>query len=341
MKSIKYPVDHNIPFLSGTPVRIGIFGCSDIARRKFIPALHNCRGAELAAVAGSSPDKTADFARAYSCRAMTASELLASPEAELLYLSLPNHLHEEWAIKALEAGKHLICEKPLSTSLASAKKILDCAARNNRLIYENQMFLFHPQHATVKALITAGRIGTVKALRVFFGFPLPPQGNFRLDPHHGGGAFHDLARYPLGIAVHLLQGALSRFSGHSLWHNDLNIGVTATAVTDKDETLIFSLNFGQQYESLYEVVGDAGKIRLERAFTTPAELSNTIFLTEGSALNEIPVPPADHFQRMIEHIASIIRSGADFSLLNRRAGLIAQLADNMERCCLRNDDEKN
>lgn len=341
MKSSRYPVDTEVTILTGTPLRIGILGCSDIARRKFIPSLRNCRGAELAAVAGSSPDKAADVARAYSCRVMTTSELLASPEVELLYLSLPNHLHEEWAITALEAGKHLICEKPLSTSLVSTERMLDCAARNKRLIYENQMFLFHPQHAAVKALITAGRIGTVKALRVFFGFPLPPQGNFRLDPRQGGGAFHDLARYPLGIALHLLQGTLSRFSGHSRWHNDLNIGVNGTAITDKNETLSFALNFGQQYESLYEVVGESGKIRLERAFTTPADFSNRIMLTEGSTLTEISTPPADQFQLMIENIASMIRSGSDFSPLNKKAALVARLADQLERSCPRNDDEKS
>ena len=329
------------PTETGAPVRIGILGCSDIARRKFIPALNKSSTAVLVAVAGRSPEKTAAYAAAdHSCRVMTATELLTAPDVELIYLSLPNHLHEEWSLKALEAGNHLICEKPLSTSLGSAEKILDCAARNNRLIYENQMFLFHPQHAKVTALIAAGRIGKVRALRAFFGFPLPSKGDFRLDPDQGGGAFHDLARYPLGIALHLLAGTLSDFKGHSLWSDRLNIGVNGTATTDKNETFTFSINFGQQYESLYEIIGESGKIRLERAFTTPAEFSNTIFLTEGSALTEISVPSADHFQLMIESIAAIIRSENDFSVLNSRAAVVAQLADQMERCCLRSDYEK-
>jgi len=196
------------------------------------------------------------------------------------------------------------------------------------------MFLFHPQHETVKSLIESGRIGRLTSLRAFFGFPLPPKGGFRLDPDQGGGAFHDLARYPLGIAVHLLKGTLQGFRGHSLWHDGLNTAVNGTALTDADELFSFSIVFGQQYESFYEVVGDSGKIRLERAFTTPHDYSNRIILTEGSGVMEIPVPPADHFQLMIESIAEIIRTGADFSFLNRRAALMARLADDMERGCL-------
>ena len=319
---------------SRATVRIGVLGCSDIARRKFIPALESCRNACLAALSSRDRENAAKLLPEISCPILTHDELLLDKSVDLVYLSLPNHLHQEWSIRVLDAGKHLICEKPLSTSLASAEKILDCAARNARLIYENQMFLFHPQHAIVKSLVESERIGRVVALRAFFGFPLPGKGDFRLDPGQGGGAFHDLARYPLGIAVHLLKGGLRDFRGQSLWYDGLNTAVNGTALTDADELFSFTILFGQQYESLYEVVGDAGKIRLERAFTTPYDYSNRIILTEGSTVTEIPVPPADHFQLMIEGISDIILTGKDFSFLNRRAALIARLADDMERGCI-------
>jgi len=319
---------------SKASVRIGVLGCSEIARRKFIPALQNCSNARLAAISSRDREKAAALLPGIDCPILTHGELLQDSSVDLVYLSLPNHLHEEWSIRVLDAGKHLICEKPLSTSLVSAEKILDCATRNARLIYENQMFLFHPQHEIVKTLIESERIGKVVALRAFFGFPLPGKDDFRLDPEQGGGAFHDLARYPLGIAVHLLKGRLRDFKGQSLWHDGLNTAVNGTALNDADELFSFTILFGQQYESLYEVIGDAGKIRLERAFTTPQDYSNRILLTEGSSVTEIPVPPADHFQLMIEAISDIILTGKDFSFLNSRAALIARLADDMERGCL-------
>jgi hypothetical protein len=110
--------------------------------------------------------------------------------------------------------------------------------------------------------------------------------------------------------------------------------VNGTALTDSDELFSFTIAFGQQYESFYEVVGDKGKIRLERAFTTPSDFPNRIILTEGSIVSEIPVEAADHFQLMIEGISEIILNGKDFSFLKRRAALIARLADDMERGCM-------
>jgi len=334
MKLTRNPFESGEPVAVSAPVRIGILGCSDIAQRKFIPALRKCSSAILAAVAIRSPEKAVGYAADHSCRVMTAAELLTAPEVDLVYLSLPNHLHEEWSMKALEAGKHLICEKPLSTSLASAEKILACAASNDRLIYENQMFLFHPQHAVVRSMIAEGRIGRIKTLRSFFGFPSPQQGNFRLDPLQGGGAFHDLARYPLGIATYLLSSIPAKFRGHSTWHDGLNTGVAGTAITANEEIFSFSISFAQQYEALYEVIGEIGKIRLERAYTTPADYENRIILTTNNNVTEIIVPAADHFVLMIESICHLIRTGSDYSFLYRQAGLIAKLADMMECGCM-------
>jgi predicted dehydrogenase len=315
-------------------VGVGVLGCSDIARRKFLPALAKCDRALLAAVSSRSPAKAAAFAVGRHCLRLTHEELLASPAVDMIYLSLPNHLHEEWTLRALEAGKHVICEKPLSTSLAAAERMLAAAGQHDRLLYENQMFLFHPQHAVVKSLLTSGRLGRVTALRCFFGFPLPSAGNFRLDPRQGGGAFHDLARYPLGAAVHLLQGTPGGFRGNALWRGDLNVAVHGTALTAADESLTFSLAFGQQYESLYEVIGECGKIRLERAFTTPPDYGNRIILTTADGITEIPVAAADHFQLMIDSIAATIQSGSSYAHFNTRAALIARLADEMAKGCM-------
>ena len=326
---------------AGAPVRVGILGCSDIARRKFVPALAKCKNATLSAAASRNPNSAA--ALFPGCPVTTYEELLASPSIDLVYISLPNHLHEEWSIKALESGKHVICEKPLATSLASAERVLACASSNSRLIYENQMFLFHPQHAIVKTMIAEGKIGRIKALRSFFGFPPPPEGNFRLDPLQGGGAFHDLARYPLGIAAYLLDSLPHDFRGHATWQSDLNTGVAGTAITGSDEIFTFAISFGQQYEALYEVIGETGRIRLERAFTTPPDHENRIFLTADSKTTEIAVPAADHFKLMLENICSMIQSDSDYSSLNRQAATIAKLADCIEQGCMkkRNDSYKH
>lgn len=320
--------------IRSSSVRIGVLGYSDIAARKFIPAIKKSEKACVQAV--STLNRETTRSKLTGTPILSHEELLSSPLIDLIYISLPNHLHEEWSIRALESGKHLICEKPLSTSLASSLRIIDAAKNNNRLIYENQMFLFHPQHALVKAMIIAGKVGRVRELRSVFGFPMPAKGNFRLDPDQGGGAFHDMARYPLGIAVHLLDSLPEGFQGCSIWKDGLNTAISGVAVTAKSELFSFSIRFGQQYEAFYEIVGETGKIRVERAYTTPAELENRIFLTVGSKTTETVVPAADHFQLMIEHIADIILTGNSFTHLNRQAEIIARLADQMEKGCMGN-----
>jgi NDP-hexose-3-ketoreductase len=326
--------------ITGAVVRVGILGCSDIARRKFMPALACGERAKLTAISSRFPGKAAAFAGDSGCLCLTHEELIASREVDLVYLSLPNHLHEEWAIRVLEAGKHLICEKPLATSLAAAERMLALARRRKRLLYENQMFLFHPQHEVVRSLIASGRIGGVKALRCCFGFPLPPEGDFRLDPLQGGGAFQDLARYPLGAALYFLKGKLSRFRGHALWNGELNVAVQGGAVTDADEFFFFSIAFGQQYESYYEIVGETGKLRLERAFTTPPDLANRLLLTDSGGVTEIGLPAADHFRLMIEAVAAMIQEGADFEPCLDRVGKVARLAAELEAGCLKRGEEK-
>lgn len=318
---------------SKEPLRIGILGCSEIARRKFVPALLRSDRAVLAAVAGRDRNRAAAFLPGESYAVSDYAELVSNPLVDLIYISTPNHLHEEWALRALEAGKHVICEKPLATSPGSAEKMLDEADRYGVLLYENLMYLQHPQHAAVKRCLEAGRIGRVTAFRTVFGFPEPPAGNFRLDPAMGGGAFHDLNRYPLSAALYFLQGEIYRFRGISFARGRLNLAMHGVASTSADEAFSFSIAFGQQYESYYEIIGEHGKIRVERAYTTPADLANTVHVVCGEADHSFAVPPADHFLLTINHAADLIAGSGDFSHEHARSRRLAGMAAAMERGC--------
>lgn len=315
------------------PVRVGILGCSDIARRRFIPALLRSSGARMTAVASRDPEKAATFVPGVAYEPLGYEELLASPDVDLVYISLSNHLHEEWTIRALEQGKHVLCEKPLGLSSSSVGRMLAVAGERGLLLYENLMFLHHSQHAAVKALIEEGRIGRVTALRSVFGIPGFKADNFRLDPARGGGAFHDLARYPLGTALHFLQGEITGFRGVSHGRDGLNLGMHGAALTSAAEAFSFSIAFDRQYESYYEIVGERGKIRVERAYTTPPELANTVHLICGVREDSFVVPPADHFLRTIDHVCTLIRTKGDYRHEHERTMRLALLAEAMERGC--------
>jgi len=333
MKSRRHPRASQPGGTGATALRIGVLGCSDIARRKFIPALLWSRAAVMTAISSRSLAKADRFAGGGDTVAMSHEALLGDPAVDLVYLSLPNHLHEEWAVRALRAGKHVICEKPLGLSAAAVERMTAAAAEHGRLLYENLMFLHHPQHAAVREIVASGSIGRVKSLRAVFGFPVPKRDDFRLDPLQGGGACHDLARYPLGTALYFLAGIPAGFRGHAICRAGLNLAVQGTAVTSADELFFFSMAFGQQYESFYELVGETGRIRLDRAYTTPPDYENRIKLLQGEVENVIIVPPCDHFQTMIEAVAGIIRYRTDFEEYHERSRLLARLAQQLEEGC--------
>lgn len=323
-------------------VRVGILGCSDIARRKFIPALQKSAQACLAALASRDLDKAASLTPSTQVELQSYEELVNNPAIDLIYISLPNHLHEQWSIAALEHGKHVICEKPLGLSASSVNRMLEVADKHGRLLFENLMYLQHPQHKTVKSLIAAGRIGRVLSLRSEFAFPGPGEGNFRLDPAMGGGAFHDMNRYPLSAAQFFLGGKKHIFiRGNMEVKDGLTMSLRADSITETGEYFSFLTAFCLPYRSFYQIVGERGTIRVERAYTTPADLANKIYVTVAGRDESIIVPPGDHFLSTIDHVCNLIRSGSgQWDVEHKRARALAELAAMFHDNCIRRKYER-
>jgi len=316
-------------------IRVGILGCSDIARRKFIPALLKSGQASLAALASRERDKGASMAPGLPVPLMNYQELLCDPSIDLVYISLPNHLHEEWSIAALEQGKHVLCEKPLGLRAASVNRMLEAADRHGRLLFENLMYLQHPQHKAVKDLIRSGRIGRVQSLWSEFSFPGPVEGDFKLDPAMGGGAFHDMNRYPLSAALFFLKGKKHRFlRGSAEVQDGLTLSLQADSITGAGEHFSFLTAFNQPYRSFYEISGERGSIRVERAFTTPADLENRVAVTVDGSDESFTASSNDHFLGTIEHVCTLIRSGR-WNEEHARAKALAELAGMFHDNCIR------
>lgn len=313
------------------PVRIGILGNSDIARRKFIPALVLSRNAVLAAIGSSHQGGIPLPTGTDPVPVMTYDELVSTPGIDLIYVSLPNHLHEEWTIRALEQGKHVICEKPLALSAASSRRMLDVADTCKRLLYENLMYLQHPQHAAVKSLITAGRIGKVLSLHCEFTFPGPASDNFRLDAASGGGAFHDLNRYPLSAALYFLKGKQHEIQRcRTVEREGLNRAMAAETITEAGEHFIFDIAFHRHYRCFYLITGEQGSVRVERAFTTPPDREGRLEVRVAGYDHSISVPPCDHFLATIDHACILVRSG-HWEALHERSHQVAGLAEQIDR----------
>lgn len=310
------------------PLGIGVLGCTDIAVRRFLPALLASGKARLIAVADRDGCKASHLARQHQSAAMSYRELLHAEQVDLVYLPLPNHLHEEWALEALKQGKHVLCEKPLALHSASVERIVTKAEAAGLLAFENIMYLQHPQHGLIKNMLADGTVGAITGLNCVFTIPAPAAGNFRLDPQQGGGAFHDLNRYPLSAARFFLKGDLAEIVHcDATWKNGMVESMNAEAITATGEQFTFSIAFGQPYRSFYEILGTQGSLRLERGFTPPSDHACRLEICGHDGNKTIFMPAHDHFLLTIDHIAALIANGSDYSVAHEHARSLARMAD--------------
>lgn len=288
---------------------VGLLGWSSIARRRFLPALLASDRAHLAGLGTRDPQAAA--ATAPPTRIGTYEDLLADPQVELVYISLPNHLHEAWSVRALNAGKHVLCEKPLAPTMAAVQRMQAAARASGRRLGEAVMFRHHPQHAIVRELVADGRLGPLRHLHAAFGFHLDRPGDFRLDPQCAGGAANDLLTYVVGAAGLLLPSPLVACRGYARWRDGVDIAAAGTGHTRTGEQFSFHIGFDQAYTCAYELVGERGRLRLERAFSVPPDYAGTLRLETAAGRKSIPLPAADQFRLMLDHFCDQIRNRAD------------------------------
>ena len=140
------------------------------------------------------------MAKEYGCEAATYEEVLANPDIDAVYISLPNSLHEEWSVKAMEAGKHVWCEKPAALTYHGAKRMIQIAKASNVRLMEGFMFRLHPQHAKVQELIQDGTMGEILTFEGCFAVPMPAPETNILKRELGGGVLNDAAIYPIAAS---------------------------------------------------------------------------------------------------------------------------------------------
>jgi predicted dehydrogenase len=213
-----------------SPLRLGILGCANIAKQ-FARDVAGDPGVRIVAVASRQADKAQAFANQFGiARAHDSYEaLLADPQVDALYIPLPNHLHATWAIRAAQAGKHVLCEKPLTLSLADAQAMFAAARRHGVMLLEAYPYYFQPQTGDMLALLHSGAIGEVRMVNASFGFTLAPgTGNIRWQPDMGGGALLDAGSYPISLIRLVMGQAPSRVLADARWTDTgVDVGMTA------------------------------------------------------------------------------------------------------------------
>lgn len=188
-------------------IKWGILSTARINQR-LIPAMHNSERGDLYAVSSRDPVAASVFAREWKIPVSygTYLELLADPEIDVVYIPLPNNLHKEWIILSLEAGKHVLCEKPMCLSIEDHEEVTRVSKATNKILMEAYMHLYHPQTHLWKEIIDSGQLGDIHSMFSNFTFTLNrPADNFRWTDPAGGGALWDIGIYPISLMQFLMN----------------------------------------------------------------------------------------------------------------------------------------
>ena len=298
-------------------MKIGILGTADIAFRRFLPALSKCKEVTYAGVASRTPEKGEKFLETYGGKVYESYDaLLADGSIDAVYVPLPPALHFEWGKKVLESGKHLLMEKPFTTSLKDTQELLNLAEKKGLAVYENYMFLHHSQLATIKAMIADGSLGKIRLYRMSFGFPMRGQGDFRYNKVLGGGALLDCGGYLVCLALELLGDTAKVVHSQLVQPEGFEVDLYGSAVIENNAGEIAQISFGMDnaYQCQLEVWGSKATLIAPRIFTAGDGVKPSLIVRTSSDESKIELDADDHFLHSIQ--AFVEKAGASFKKNN-------------------------
>lgn len=326
--------------------RIGFICPSEIAFRRFLPALKEAGCFEYAGVAFASKEefvgatdeilakeraKAQTFVDSYGGKIYEGYKtLIHSDEVDVIYLPLPPGLHYKWAKEALASGKHILCEKPCTTALATTKDLLNDAETKGLAVHENYMFAFHDQLEAVNDIVRSGEIGDVRLYRISFGFPMRAQNDFRYNKALGGGALLDCGGYTLKYASMLLGPTAQLKYAQSNNIDGFSVDMYGSAALVNDEGVTAQIAFGMDhnYKCELEIWGSKGTIYTNRILTAPAGLIPEMIIRKGNEEEKRNLPADDAFKKSILHFCKCVEDAntrqANYETLLRQAQLVEQ-----------------
>jgi len=310
-------------------VNWGFLGAGYVASRGLAPAVHASRGANLYAVASRDEQRSATLEpeRVHA----TYEDLLADEHVDAVYISLSNSQHLEWVTKSLEAGKHVLCEKPLGLNATETEAMFDCASRSGRLLVEAVWGRWHPRFSRMVEVVASGAIGNIQHIETAFTFTSDMTDNYRLNPLMGGGALLDVGCYQAHAWVALANGAkdveideLSRTVGPTGVDLTTDVSVRINNSITAHSVSSFALPSQQQFI----VQGSSGSMHtgVGESFTTWNEASA---LHINDVVEEFAVTNA--FVEMVENVSRVIEGEEGWIVPSADSIRVAHILDSIAR----------
>lgn len=264
-------------------VRWGLLSTANINRR-VIPAIQQSKRGELTAVASRSAEPAQAYAQEWGIPQAFGSyeAMLNSDEIDVVYIALPNHLHADWTIKALQAGKHVLCEKPFALTLAEVDKMTAVAQETGFVLAEAFMYRHHPQMKLAGEMVRHGRLGEITLVRATFNFQMGSRKNIRLVPEYGGGSLWDVGIYPVSFAQYIM-GGLPESVHASQWLGESGVDEFFAAQMQYAGGRVaqISSSFMTPFHNWAEIIGTHGRLTMSRPFTNVEESDMIFYPADG------------------------------------------------------------
>lgn len=312
-------------------LRWGILGAARVNER-LLPAIVDASNSELVAIASRRPGAAAETLQKYAPKQQGVTvydnleALINDDRVQAIYLPLSNHEHAEWALRVIQSGKHLLCEKPMALTVADIEAIEAAAHKHNVIAMEGFMYRFHPQQARTMDIIKSGIIGEVKFVRASYSFIMRPARMYRLaqDVDLGGGAMWDIGPYAIN-SLRMCFGSEPISALAMAKYADSGADIATSGLLDFGDGKHghFDISFECSRRSEYEVTGTKGGLKCHTVWQLPGDVPVISWSTEDGRYWEEKLLPSNHFRLEIEHFSECV--------LARKAPLLS-LTDAKENC---------
>lgn len=291
-------------------LRWGVLSSAKIGREQLIPAIQTSVYGEVVAIASRDQDSADTLAQKLGIKRAYGSyeALLADPDIDAIYNPLPNHLHVPWSIKAIQAGKHVLCEKPLGLDAGEVKHFIQIANQNPQLqVMEAFMYRFHPQWQTALELVRSGSIGQVRSIHSHFAYNNHDQANIRHFREMGGGALMDIGCYCISLARFIYDQEPLRVVGQITPYAGYEVDCFVSGIMEfADGNASFTASTKSEPQQYVEIHGEQGMIFIPVPFNPVSNSATHIVLTRNGQREEIVQQPSNHYRAMTDAFAQSI-----------------------------------
>ena len=288
----------------------GILGCARISRRGLIPGLRASRTGELVAIASRSAATAGEWAKEFKIPSShgTYEALIADPAIDAVYIPLPNELHKRWVCAAADAGKHVLCEKPLALTSAEAREMVDYCRSRGVVLMEAFMWRHQPRTIEILNEVASGLIGELRLIRSSFSFSIDAN-DWRLDPTRGGGALWDVGCYGVSTARLFARSEPESIRSRARFGpTGVDLSLTAELKFANGVLGLIDCSFEQPFRCTYEIVGTLGSIEVPDAYLPPETRSIARVIVDGKS-RELEFENTNQYSAMVDAFGLGVASG--------------------------------